>query len=84
MAHTICVNHVAVNGPVIQTKWSHVPLTFNANDINLCNAPHTDAMVVNYNVAGWEILKALMDNDSQANIIFLHAIKRMGINPKQL
>jgi hypothetical protein len=72
------------NGSVIQTKWSHVPLTFDASDINLCNAPHTDAMVVNCNVVGWEIRKALVDTDSQADIIFLHAIKRMGINPKQL
>jgi hypothetical protein len=24
------INHVAITGPVVQTKWSHVPLTFDA------------------------------------------------------
>jgi hypothetical protein len=26
--HYRSINHVAVTGPVMQTKWSHVPLTF--------------------------------------------------------
>jgi hypothetical protein len=28
--HYRSVNHVALTGPVVQTKWSHVPLTFDA------------------------------------------------------
>jgi hypothetical protein len=28
--HYRSVNHVAVTSPVVQTKWSHVPLTFDA------------------------------------------------------
>ena len=28
--HYRSINHVAVTGPVVQTKWSHVPLTFDA------------------------------------------------------
>jgi hypothetical protein len=55
---------------------------FDANDINFRNAPHIDAMDASCNIAGWEIRKALMDNDNQVNIIFLHAFDRMGINPK--
>jgi hypothetical protein len=58
------VNHFAINGPVVQTKWLHVPLMFDSNNVNLRNGPHTDAMVINYNVAGWEIRKALVDNGS--------------------
>jgi hypothetical protein len=46
------VNHVAVKEPVVQTKWSHIPLTFDSNDVNLHNDPHTDAMVIGCNVAG--------------------------------
>jgi hypothetical protein len=69
------INHVTVNELVIQTKWSHIPLTFDSNDVNLRNAPHTDAMVISCNVPGWEIRKALMDNGSQTNIIFLHTFK---------
>jgi hypothetical protein len=74
------VNHVALTGPVVQTKWSHVPLTFDARDVDLHNAPHADAMVINYRVAGWDLHKVLVDNGSQADIIFLHAFDHMGIN----
>jgi hypothetical protein len=59
----------AVNGSVVQTKWSHMPLTFDSNDVNLHNTPHTDAMVVSCKIAVWDICKAF---------------DRMGINPKQL
>jgi hypothetical protein len=74
------VNHVALTGPVVQTKWSHVPITFDARDIDLCSAPHTDAMVINCRVAGWDLHKVLVNNGSQADIIFLHAFDCMGIN----
>jgi hypothetical protein len=78
--HYRSINHVAVIGPVVQTKWSHVPLTFNARDVDLRSAPHIDAMVINCSVAGWDLHKVLVDNGSQANIIFLHAFDRMGIS----
>jgi hypothetical protein len=64
----------------MQTKWSHVPLTFNARDVDLRSAPHIDAMVINCSVAGWDLHKVLVDNGSQADIIFLHAFDRMGIS----
>jgi hypothetical protein len=28
------VNHVAVEGPIAQTKLSHIPITFSAQDVN--------------------------------------------------
>jgi hypothetical protein len=37
--HYSSINHVAVMGPVVQTKWSHVPLTFDARDVDLRSAP---------------------------------------------
>jgi hypothetical protein len=74
------INHIAVTGPVVQTKWSHVPLTFNARDVDLRSAPHIDGMVINCSVAGWDLHKVLVDNGSQADIIFLHAFDRMGIS----
>jgi hypothetical protein len=74
------VNHVALTGPVVQTKWSHVPLTFDARDVDLCSAPHADALVINCSVAGWDLHKVLVNNGSQADIIFLHAFDRMGIS----
>jgi hypothetical protein len=64
----------------MQTKLSHVPLTFDARDVDLCSAPHADAMVINCRVAGWDLHKVLVDNVNQADIIFLHAFDRMGIS----
>jgi hypothetical protein len=78
--HYRSVNHVALTGPVVQTRWSHVPLTFDARDVDLRSSPHVDAMVINCSVAGWDLHKVLVDNGSQADIIFLHAFDRMGIS----
>jgi hypothetical protein len=78
--HYRSVNHVALTGPVVQTKWSHVPLTFDARDVDLRSAPHIDAMVINCSVARWDLHKGLVDNGSQVDIIFLHAFDRMGIS----
>jgi hypothetical protein len=74
------VNYVALISPVVQTRWSHVPLTFDARDIDLRSAPHVDAMVINCSVAGRDLHKVLVDNSSQADIIFLDAFDRMGIS----
>jgi hypothetical protein len=63
--HYRSINHVAVTGPVVQTKWSHVPLTFDARDVDLRSAPHIDAMVINCSVAGWDLHKVLVDNGKQ-------------------
>jgi hypothetical protein len=57
-----------------------VPLTFDAKDVDLRSAPHVDAMVINCSVAGWDLHKVLVDNGSQADIIFLHAFDHMGIS----
>jgi hypothetical protein len=37
--HYRSINHVALTGPVVQTKWSHVPLTFDARDVDLRSPP---------------------------------------------
>jgi hypothetical protein len=57
-----------------------VPLTFDARDVDLRSAPHIDAMVINCSVASWDLHKVLVDNGSQAEIIFLHTVDRMGIS----
>jgi hypothetical protein len=57
-----------------------VPLTFDARDVDLHSAPHVDAMVINCSVAGWDMHKVLVDNGSQADIIFLHAFDHTGIS----
>jgi hypothetical protein len=44
------LNHVAIEGPITQTKWSHILITFSAQDINLASFPHTDAMVITVDI----------------------------------
>jgi hypothetical protein len=74
------VKLVDLTCPVVQTKWSHVPLTFDARDVDLRSAPHADALVINCRVAGWDLHKVLVDNGSQADLIFLHAFDHVGIS----
>jgi hypothetical protein len=78
------VNHVAVEGPILRTKWSHIPLTFNEDGIKLVSFPHTDAMVIIVHIDKWDATRVLVDNDSQAKILFLSTFEQMGFDRKQL
>jgi hypothetical protein len=78
------VNHVVVDGPITQTKWSHMSITFSSQDINLTSFSHTDAMVVIIHIDIWDVTKILVDNDSQVKIIFLATFDKMGFDRKQL
>jgi hypothetical protein len=71
-------NHVVVEGPITQTKWSHIPITFSTQDVNLALFPHTDAMVLTVHIDQWDISKILVDNGSQAEILFLSTFKKMA------
>jgi hypothetical protein len=65
-------------------KWSHVLLTFDARDVDLHSAPHAGALVINCNLARWDLHTILIDDDSQADIIFIHLFDRMGMNHNRL
>jgi hypothetical protein len=39
---------------------------------------HTDAMVVTVHIDRWDVARILVDNDTQAEILFLSAFKKMG------
>jgi hypothetical protein len=60
------VNHVAIEGPIMQTKWSHMHITFYAQDVNLASFPHIDTMVLTIHIYRWDVTRILIDNDSQA------------------
>jgi hypothetical protein len=47
------VNHVAVEGPIVRTKWSHMKITFTEADIKLTSFPNTDAMVITSHIDKW-------------------------------
>jgi hypothetical protein len=61
-----------------------MPITFSYQDINITSFPHTDAMVVTVHIDRWDITKILMDNGSQAEILFLATFDKMGFDRKQL
>jgi hypothetical protein len=66
------VNHVAIEGPITQTKWSHMPITFSSQDVKLFSFPHRQM----------RCHKILIDNGSQAEILFLAAFDKMGFDQK--
>jgi hypothetical protein len=78
------VKHVAVEGPIVRTKWSHVLITFTEANIKLASYPHTDAMVITTHINKWNVMRVLIDNGSQAEILFLSTFEQMGLNKKQL
>jgi hypothetical protein len=61
-----------------------MPITFSSQDVNLASFPHTDAMVVTVHIDRWDITKILIDNGSQAKILFLATFDKMGFDQKQL
>jgi hypothetical protein len=78
------VNHVVVEGPITQTKWSHILIIFSSQEINLTSFPHTDAMVTIVHIDRWDVTKILIDNSSEAKILFLATFNKMGFDRKKL
>jgi hypothetical protein len=77
------VNHVAVEDPIVCTKWSHIQITFTEADIKLTSFSHTDAMVITTHVNKWNVTRVLVEHGSQAQILFLSTFEQMGFNKKQ-
>jgi hypothetical protein len=58
------VNHVAVEGPIIRTKWSHVQITITEADIKLTSSLHTGVMIITTHIDKWNVMRVLVDNGS--------------------
>jgi hypothetical protein len=71
------VRHVGVQGPFIKSKWSHIPITFSQEDLQLKDYPHDDAMVICCVIKGFLVHNVLVDTCSAANIIFAKAFRQM-------
>jgi hypothetical protein len=71
-----------VEGPIVQTKWLHVHITFTEADIKLTSFPQMDAMVITAHINKWNVTRVLVDNGSQAKILFLSTFKQMGFGKK--
>jgi hypothetical protein len=71
------VQHVGVQGPFIRSKWSHIPITFSQEDLELKDYPHNDAMVISYVIKGFLVHNVLVDTGSASDIIFTKAFRQM-------
>jgi hypothetical protein len=71
------VQHVGVQGPFIKSKWSHVPIIFSQEDLQLKDYPHNDVMVISCVIKGFLVHNFLIDMDSAADIIFVKAFTQM-------
>jgi hypothetical protein len=71
------VQHVGVEGPFIKSKWSHIPITFSQEDLQLKDYPHNDAMVISCVIKGFLVHNVLVDTGSVADIIFAKAFRQI-------
>jgi hypothetical protein len=71
------VQHVGVQGPFIKSKWSHVPITFSQENLQLKDYPHNDAMVISCVIKGFLVHNVLIDTGSASYIIFAKAFRQM-------
>jgi hypothetical protein len=74
------VRNICVEERVERTRWSHIPITFSEEDVKLQGFPHSDALVIEANIASWTLGKLLVDNGSSADIIFADAFDKMGLS----
>jgi hypothetical protein len=61
-----------------------MPITFTATDIKLVLFPHIDTMVITACIDKWDVTRVLVDNGSQAKILFLSAFDQTGYDRRQL
>jgi hypothetical protein len=73
------VQHVEVQGPFIKSRWSHIPITFSQEDLQLKDYPHNDDMVISCVIKGFLVHNVLVDTGSATDIIFAKAFKQMKI-----
>ena len=78
--HMRRVHHLATEGPHRNLQWSHIPITFVNTDLKLKDYPHTNAMVIETNLAGWAVTRILIDIGSSANILFASTFDNMKLD----
>jgi hypothetical protein len=61
----------------MKSKWSHIPITFSQEDLQLKDYPHNDAMDISYVIKGFLVHNVLVDTGSAVDIIFAKAFRQM-------
>ena len=70
--------------PLNRPAWSMVPITFNKNDFQVRDFPHTDAFVATTNIAGFTVHNILIDNGSSIDILFIKPFEQMNLDKRTL
>jgi len=78
--HMRRVYHLATEGPHKNLQWSHIPITFDSTDLKLKDYPHTDAMVIETNLARWAVTRILINTGSFADILFASTFDNMKLD----
>jgi hypothetical protein len=71
------VQLVRVQGPFVRSKWSHIPITFSQEDLQLKDYTHNDVMVISCVIMGFLVHNVLVDTCSVVDIIFAKAFRQM-------
>ena len=61
-----------------------VPITFDENDFQVRDFPHTDAFVATMNIARLTVHNILIDNGSSADILFIKPFEQMNLDKRTL
>ena len=69
---------------VSKLPWLDASITFFDSDLEGCQHPHDDPLVVRVIVANKIVHRVLVDNGSSADIIFTSAFDKMGIGREKL
>jgi hypothetical protein len=78
------MNTIINDGPASRPEWAKVPITFTEKDCKLKSVNHNDAMVIEVNIAGWVIVKILVDNGSSTDILFFKTFEKMNLSQHML
>jgi hypothetical protein len=64
------VQHVGVQGPFIKSRWSHIPITFSQENLQLKDYPHNDAMVISCVIKGF-LVHNVLSTQAVQRILYL-------------
>ncbi|GFY91075.1 hypothetical protein Acr_07g0012710 [Actinidia rufa] len=70
-----------LSSPFVDT---HLPITFNNDDLKGLHLPHDDALVVSAVITNFNIQRILVDNGSSADMLFVSAFDKMKIELDKL
>lgn len=70
--------------PLNRPAWTTVPISFDEDDFQVRDFPHTDTFVITANVAGFTLHNILVDNGSSADILFAKLFEAMGFDRRMV